>query len=400
MYCTRKVTDDLYWVGGSDRRLSLFENIFPIPEGVSFNAYLLLDEKTVLFDTVDTSVGRQFLENVETVLGSRTLDYLVINHMEPDHCSLIVDLLLRYPDLQIIGNTKTFPMIEQFYNIKLEDRQLLVKEGDTFSCGRHTLHFIMAPMVHWPETMMTYDETDKVLFSGDAFGTFGALGGTIFNDELDFDRDWLDSARRYYTNVVGKYGAQVQNVLKKAQAFDVRCICPLHGPIWRSNLKYILEKYDLWSKYEPEVKGVLIAYASMYGNTENAANVLAAKLADIGVRNISVRDVSQTHVSHLIAEAFKYSHLVLASPTYNSGIYPIMANFLEDMKALNLQNRTAALLENGTWAPSAAKQMAARLAEMKNITVLENSIVIKSALKAEQQEAINNLVDKLSAHLL
>lgn len=400
MYCTRKVTDDLYWVGGSDRRLSLFENIFPIPEGVSFNAYLLLDEKTVLFDTVDTCIGRQFLENVDTILGDRALDYLVINHMEPDHCSLIADLLLRYPNLQIIGNAKTFPMIEQFYNIKLEGRKLLVKEGDTFSCGRHTLHFIMAPMVHWPETMMTYDETDKVLFSGDAFGSFGALGGTIFNDELDFDRDWLDSARRYYTNVVGKYGAQVQNVLKKAQALDIHQICPLHGPIWRSSLNYIVKKYDLWSKYEPEVKGVLIAYASMYGNTENAANVLAAKLADTGIKNISVRDVSQTHVSHLIAESFKYSHLVLASPTYNSGIYPIMANFLEDMKALNLQNRTVALLENGTWAPSAAKQMAAKLAEMKNMTVLENSIVIKSALKDEQQEAINNLVDKLCEYLL
>lgn len=400
MYCTRKITDDLYWVGASDRRLALFENIFPIPEGVSFNAYLLLDEKTVLFDTVDNSVGIQFLENVEAVLGERTLDYLIINHMEPDHCSLIVNLLQKYPELQIIGNAKTFPMINQFYDINLEGRQVLIKEGDTFSCGRHTLHFIMAPMVHWPEVMMTYDEMDQTFFSADAFGTFGALAGTIFNDELDFDRDLLDSARRYYTNVVGKYGPQVQNVLKKAAAFDIQYICPLHGPIWRSSLDYILEKYHLWSKYEPEVKGVLIAYASMYGNTENAANVLAVRLADAGVKNISVCDVSQTHVSYLIAEAFKYSHLVLASPTYNGGIYPVMANFLEDMKALNLQGRTAALLENGTWAPSAAKQMAARLGEMKNMTVLEDGLVIKSALKKGQQEAMDKLAKKLAESIL
>lgn len=400
MYCTRKVTEDLYWVGASDRRLALFENIFPIPEGVSFNAYLLLDEKTVLFDTVDTSVGIQFLENVEAVLGERTLDYLIVNHMEPDHCSLIVNLLQKYPELQIIGNAKTFPMIDQFYDINLEGRKVLIKEGDTFSCGRHTLHFIMAPMVHWPEVMMTYDETDQTFFSADAFGTFGALGGTIFNDELDFDRDLLDSARRYYTNVVGKYGPQVQNVLKKAAAFDIRYICPLHGPIWRSSLDYILEKYHLWSKYEPEVKGVFIAYASMYGNTENAANVLAARLADAGVKNISVRDVSQTHVSYLIAEVFKHSHLVLASPTYNGGIYPVMANFLEDMKALNVQGRTAALLENGTWAPSAAKQMAAGLGEMKHMTVLEEGLVIKSALKKNQQEAMDKLAKKLAGSIL
>lgn len=400
MHCFRNVTDDLYWVGGSDRRLELFENIFPIPNGVSYNSYLLMDKRTVLFDTVDSSIGRQFLENVEGVLNGRSLDYLVINHMEPDHCSLIADLTLRFPDMQIIGNAKTFPMIDQFYSMNLEDRTIVIKEGDTFSSGKHTLHFVMAPMVHWPEAMMTYDETDKVLFSADAFGTFGALGGTIFNDELDFDRDWLDDARRYYTNIVGKYGVQVQNVLKKAAVLDIRYICALHGPIWRNNLEYILEKYNIWSKYEPEVKGVMIAYASMYGNTENAVNVLAAKLADAGVTNMVVHDISRTHVSWLISDSFKFSHLVLASPTYNGGIYPVMVNYLDDMKALNVQNRTVAVMGNGTWAPTSAKQMEEKLKDMKNMTLLTENFAMKSSLKDEQMGTMDELVEKLAAELI
>ncbi|MBS6766218.1 MAG: FprA family A-type flavoprotein [Clostridium sp.] len=400
MYCFRKVTDDLYWVGGSDRRLELFENIFPIPNGVSYNSYLLMDEKTVLFDTVDASIGRQFLENVEAVLGGRTLDYLVVNHMEPDHCSLIAELALRYPKMQIIGNAKTFPMIGQFYDMDLEDRKIIIKEGDTFSSGTHTLHFVMAPMVHWPEAMMTYDEADKVLFSADAFGTFGALGGTIFNDEIDFDRDWLDDARRYYTNIVGKYGVQVQNVLKKAAALDIRYICSLHGPVWRSNLDYIIGKYNIWSTYEPEVHGVMIAYASMYGNTENAANVLAVKLADAGVKNMVVHDISRTHVSQLISDSFKYSHLVLASPTYNGGVYPVMANYLDDMKALNVQNRTVAVLGNGTWAPMSAKLMEAKIGEMKNMTILTENFAMKSSLKDSQMEEMDVLAARLAKEIL
>ena len=399
MYCVRKVTEDLYWVGGTDRRLELFENIFPIPGGVSYNSYLLLDEKTVLFDTVDDSIGRQFLENIEAVLDGRALDYLVINHMEPDHCSLIDDLLLRYPGLQIIGNAKTFPMIDQFYNIDLEGKKNVIKEGDTFSCGKHTLHFVMAPMVHWPEAMMTYDAADKILFSADAFGTFGAMSGTIFNDEVNFDRDWLDDARRYYTNIVGKYGAQVQNVLKKASALDIRYICPLHGPIWRNHLEYIIDKYDTWSKYEPEVRGVMIACASMYGNTENAANVLAAKLADAGITHMIVHDISRTHVSQLIADSFKYSHLVLAAPTYNGGIYPIMANFLDDMKALNIQNRTVAVLGNGSWAPMSSKLMEAKVSEMKNMTLLTENFAVKSSLKNEQMHALDELANTLAGSL-
>lgn len=400
MYYFRNVTDDLYWVGGSDRRLELFENLFPIPNGVSYNSYLLTDEKTVLFDTVDTSIGRQFLENVEAALSGRTLDYLVINHMEPDHCSLIEELVLRYPDMKIIGNAKTFPMIGQFYNLNLEGKTITIKEGDTFSCGRHTLHFLMAPMVHWPEAMMTYDETDKSLFSADAFGTFGATGGTIFNDEVDFDRDWLDDARRYYTNIVGKYGVQVQNVLKKASALDIQYICPLHGPIWRTDIDYLLEKYNLWSTYTPEVKGVMIAYASMYGNTENAANVLSVKLACAGVRNITMHDISRTHVSQLISDIFKYSHLVLAAPTYNGGIYPVMSSLLEDMKALSVQGRTVAVLGNGTWAPMSAKQMEAKIGEMKNMTLLTDNFAVKSALKDSQINEMDELTKKLAKSIL
>lgn len=400
MYYFRKVTDDLYWVGGNDRRLELFENLFPIPNGVSYNSYLLMDEKTVLFDTVDTSIGRQFLENIEAVLDGRSLDYLVINHMEPDHCSLIDELVIRHPDMKIIGNAKTFPMIGQFYDLDLEGKMVTVKEGETFSSGKHTLHFVMAPMVHWPEVMMTYDETDKVLFSADAFGTFGAMNGTIFNDEIDFDRDWLDDARRYYTNIVGKYGVQVQNVLKKASALDIQYICPLHGPVWRSNLAYLLEKYNTWSTYKPEMQGVMIAYASMYGNTENAVNVLAVKLADAGVKEIKMHDISRTHVSQLISDSFKYSHLVLAAPTYNGGIYPVMANYLDDMKALSVQGRTVAVLGNGSWAPMSAKQMEAKISEMKNMTLLTDNFAVKSALKGTQMSELDALVEKLVESIL
>lgn len=399
MHCFRKVTNDLYWVGGSDRRLELFENLFPIPRGVSYNSYLLLDEKTVLFDTVDNSIGRQFLDNITALLNGRALDYLVVNHMEPDHCSMIADLMLRYPDMQIIGNAKTFPMIRQFYALDLDSKTIAVKEGDTFSSGTHTFRFLMAPMVHWPEVMLTYDETDKVLFSADAFGTFGALNGAIFNDEIDFDRDWLDDARRYYTNIVGKYGMQVQNVLKKASALDIRFICPLHGPIWRNNLAYLLEKYDIWSSYRPEVKGVMIAYASMYGNTENLANVLACKLADAGITNLTVHDVSRSDVSELIADSFKYSHIVLASPTYNGGVYPAMSNLLEDMNALGIKNRTVAVLGNGTWAPTSAKLMEARLAEMKGMTLLTENFAIKSALQDDQLEDLDELCAKITETL-
>ena len=400
MQCFRKVTEDLYWVGGNDRQIELFENIFPLAKGVSYNSYLLLDEQTVLFDTADYAIGKQFKENVMSVLNGRNLDYIVVNHMEPDHCSLIGELLLHYPDVKIIGNAKTFPMIEQFFSFDLTGKTLTVKEGDTFCSGKHTFRFIMSPMVHWPEAMMTYDEKDKVLFSADAFGTFNALNGNLFNDELDFNREWLDEARRYYTNIVGKYGPQVQNVLKKASSLDIQMICPLHGPVWRSNLNFIIEKYNLWSRYEPEEKGVMIAYASMYGNTENMAEILAVMLAEAGVKNIHMHNISKTHVSELISDSFKYSHIVLASPTYNNGIYPLMDNYLEDMKALSLQNRTIAVLGNGSWAPQATKLISAKIKEMKNMRLLEASVTIKSSLKEAQLEELNSLSRQIAEEVL
>lgn len=399
MHCTRKVTEDITWIGGSDRRLALFENIFPISRGVSYNSYLLQDEKTVLLDTVDRSIAGQFLENLSYALNGRALDYLVVNHMEPDHCALIDDIVRRYPEVKIIGNAKTFTMIGQFFEFELGDKAVTVKEGDTLNTGKHTLHFVMAPMVHWPEAMVTYDETDKVLFSADAFGTFGALNGNIFNDEIDFDRDWLDDARRYYTNIVGKYGAPVQALLKKASGLDIQVICPLHGPIWRSDLGYILDKYDAWSSYEPEESAVMIAYASMYGNTENMANVLSAKLADAGITNIAVYDISNTHVSTLISETFRCSHIVLAAPTYNGNVYPLMENYLNDMKALAVQKRTVAVLDNGTWASSAGKQMCDKLSEMKDIKILDTKITIKSALKEEQAAQLDALVNEIKADM-
>ena len=400
MQCFRKVTEDLYWVGGNERQIELFENIFPLAKGVSYNSYLLLDEQTVLFDTADYAIGKQFIENVMSVLNGRNLDYIVVNHMEPDHCSLIGELLLHYPDVKIIGNAKTFPMIEQFFSFDLTGKTLTVKEGDTFCSGKHTFRFIMSPMVHWPEAMMTYDEKDKVLFSADAFGTFNALNGNLFNDELDFNREWLDEARRYYTNIVGKYGPQVQNVLKKASSLDIQMICPLHGPVWRSNLNFIIEKYNLWSRYEPEEKGVMIAYASMYGNTENMAEILAVMLAEAGVKNIHMHNISKTHVSELISDSFKYSHIVLASPTYNNGIYPLMDNYLEDMKALSLQNRTIAVLGNGSWAPQATKLISAKIKEMKNMRLLEASVTIKSSLKEAQLEELNSLSRQIAEEVL
>ena len=396
MHSTRKITEDLIYVGGSDRRLSRFENLFPIPKGVSYNSYVLLDEKTVLFDTADESISRQYIENVVHALNGRPLDYMVVQHMEPDHCAMIDDMLRRYPEAKMVCSAKAVGMFAQFYGTDVAARALIVKEGDKLSTGEHTLHFVMAPMVHWPEVMVTYDEKDKILFSADAFGTFGALAGNIFDDEITFDTTWMNDARRYYTNIVGKYGVQVQTLLKKAASLDIEMICPLHGPIWHKDLGLLLEKYQKWSTYEPEDKTVMIAYATMYGNTENAANVLAGMLADKGVKNIAMYDVSETDVSELVAESFRCSHLVLAAPTYNSGIQPKMEAYLSDIKALNLQNRTVAIIDNGTWAATAGKQMIGMLEGMKNMTILENPISIKSALAENQLGALEALADELA----
>lgn len=395
MYCVRKVVDDLYWVGGNDHRLALFENIHPIPNGVSYNSYLLLDKKTVLFDTVDWDACRQFLENVEHVLNGRDLDYLVINHMEPDHGASIEEILLRYPKVKIISTEKSFLLMHQF-GFNVDGRTEEVKEGDTRCFGKHTITFVEAPMVHWPEAMVSFDVTNGVLFSADAFGSFGALDGKLFNDEVDFDRDWLDDARRYYTNIVGKYGPHVQALLKKAGTIDIKVICPLHGPVWRNDFGYLLDKYDKWSRYEPEETGVLIAYASMYGNTESAAQVLAANLVEKGVKNVVVHDVSNTHVSYLISDAFKYSHIVLASVTYNLGIYPVMHDFLMHMKALNMQKRTVGIIENGSWAPKSGSLMKDFLDnQMKQMSILNSEVSMISALNDNNKSEMDNLVDSI-----
>lgn len=395
MYNVRKITEDLYWIGGDDHRLHLFENIHPIPRGVSYNSYLLLDKKTVLFDTVDWSIGRQFLENLEHVLDGRPLDYMVINHMEPDHAAMIEEVMLRYPKVKVISSEKAFYFMNQFGFHIDSSKTEIVKEGDKKSFGKHEILFVAAPMVHWPEAMVSFDTTNGVLFSADAFGSFGALDGKLFNDEVNFDRDWIDDARRYYTNIVGKYGPHVQALLKKAAGIDIKIVCPLHGPVWRNNLGYFIDKYDKWSRYEPEEKGVMIVYASMYGNTENAASVLASKLVEKGMNNVVMYDVSKTHISQLISETFKYSNVVLASVTYNLGIYPLMHNYLMDMKALNVQNRTFAILENGSWACESGRLMREFLENMRNMTVLDEKVTLTSSMTAEQIGEMDTLVDSI-----
>ncbi|MDO4661745.1 MAG: FprA family A-type flavoprotein [Tissierellia bacterium] len=393
MYCVRNITDDLYYVGGNDHRLALFENIFPIPDGVSYNSYLLMDEKTVLVDTADWSIARELLRNVDQVLDGRDLDYLIVNHMEPDHGASIELLINKYPNLQIISTEKSFMIMRQF-GFNIDGRIIEVDEGDTMNFGKHTLAFVKAPMVHWPEVMMTFDTTDGVLFSADAFGSFKANDGKLFNDEVNFDRDWLDEARRYYTNIVGKYGPFVQDVLKKAATLDIKYICPLHGLVWRNDFGYFIDKYDKWSRYEPEEEGVMIVYASMYGNTEFAAQALATKLCEKGMSNVVVHDVSNTDVSVLISDAFKYSHIVLASVTYNLGVYPKMKDFIEDMRALNLQNRTVSLMENGSWAPQAAEKMEEFLDDnLKLIDVRTEQVSIASSLSESKESDMDSLVD-------
>lgn len=400
MQCVRKITEDLFWIGGNDRRLALFENIYPIPRGVSYNAYLMMDEKTVLLDTVDHSVSGQFFENLEYALDGRALDYMIINHMEPDHCAMIEEVVRRHPGVQIVCNAKIAGMIKQFFRFDIDSRVVLVKEMDTLCTGRHTFTFVFAPMVHWPEVMVSYDITDKILFSADAFGTFGALSGNIFADELDFEGEWLEDARRYFTNIVGKYGMQVQNLLKKAATIEIAMLCPLHGPIWRENIGWFVEKYQRWSTYTPEDKTVMIAYASIYGNTENAAEILAGKLADKGIRGIVMYDVSNTHPSVLVSEAFRCSHLVFACPTYNAGLFPNMETVLLDLKAHNLQNRKVALIQNGTWAASAGKQMKEILSGMKNVEILENEITLKSSLREDQMGELQAMADQLAEDLV
>lgn len=387
---TKLVAKDTVWIGGSDRRLALFENLFPLPNGVSYNSYVVLDEKITLFDTADVSVADQYLENLHAVLGEKKPDYLVVLHMEPDHCSLLQTVLNQYPETTVVSSMQTFKFISQFFpELKIEN-QLVVKEGDTLCTGAHTFHFVAAPMVHWPEVLLAYDDADKALFSADAFGTFGALEGGIFADQYDFEAHYLDDARRYYANIVGKYGAQVQAVLKKAAGLEIEEILPLHGPVWRENLGWFLEKYQTWSSYAPETDDILVVYGSLYGHTASAAESFASVLEEKSGRHVVVYDASKTDVSYLIAEVWRCSKVVLFCPTYNGGMYPSISRFIEDMKALAVQNRTFALAENGTWAPVTARLMRKELETLKNCSILDTTLTIRSALSAADEAALND----------
>lgn len=398
MHTIHEIQPLLYWVGASDRRLERFENLFPIPQGVSFNSYLFMDKKTALLDTVDASVTQQFLENVTHALAGRTLDYLVINHMEPDHCANIEELVRRYPEVRVLGNKKTFQLFSQFYNLNIEKNQFLVQEGDIIELGEHTLEFFFAPMVHWPEVMLTYERTKQILFSADAFGTFGALNGNLFVDQMEYDRHFLSETRRYYANIIGKFGPQVQAAFAKLPLSSISMICPLHGPIWRDSIQYIFDKYQLWSTYTPEREGVVIAYASMYGNTESAMNKLALLLSDRGVKDIRMFDVSRTHLSEIVSAVWENSHLVVASPTYNMHLYSGMANLLEDLSALGLRNRKVAILGNHSWASAAKKSMEEMVSSMKNCEILV-SMDIKSSMKDEQLPELEAMADTIAGSM-
>ena len=381
MQCTRNVTNHIIWVGAN-----LFENLFPVPRGVSYNAYLIKDEKNTLMDTVDASASMQFIENVAYALNGESLDYLVVQHMEPDHCANIQRILELYPEAKVVGNAKTMQMIGQFFDVDLEDRKIVVKEGDTLSLGSHTLQFVMAPMVHWPEVMVAYETSEKILFSADGFGKFGAL---------DADEDWACEARRYYFNICGKYGVQVQNLLKKAAGLDIEIICPLHGPILKENLGYYIGLYDTWSKYEPENEGILIAYASIHGNTAAAAKKLAEILEAKGAPKVVVADLSRDDMAEVIEDAFRYDRLVLAAATYDAGIFPCMEDFLHHLKAKNYQKRKVAFMENGSWAPMAAKIMKGIVEGFKNIEMVDPVVTIKSTMNDENIKTMEELADNL-----
>ncbi len=401
MQTFRNITDNILFIGGSDRRIALFENAYPVPEGITYNSYVILDEKIAILDTVDASVSTLFFDNLEAALGERMPDYVVVNHMEPDHCATLGELLLRYPELKIVCNAKTKTMIAQFFpKAKIDDAQyVLVKEGESLSLGKHELQFYMAPMVHWPEVMVTYDATDKVLFSADAFGTFGASKGGLFADENGFSEADFSEARRYYTNIVGKYGVQVLALLKKAAGLDIQYLCPLHGPVWRENIGAFIEKYTLWASYTPEEKGVMIAYASIYGGTENAAEILASELSKRGVRNVEIFDASKIHPSYLVSEAFRMSHLVFASVTYNNDMFPAMETLLLDLKAHMLKNRTVGLIQNGSWAPQSGKHMTEILSSMTNMDVREPLVTLRSTVKEENLTELKALADEIAKSL-
>lgn len=396
MHSTKKITGDLTWVGANDRQISIFENLFPISNGMAYNSYLLQDEKTVLFDTVDQGVFPRFMENVSHTLKGRKLDYLVIHHMEPDHAAGIMGIVKSYPEIKVICTEKTRRFLEQFFDNERVISFYVVKENDRLSIGKRTLRFIMAPMVHWPEVMVTYDEVGKVLFSADAFGSFGALDGAIFADEVNFEKDYMDEMRRYYINIVGKYGAQTQALLKKVAPLEINMICPLHGFVWRNNLERLISKHHLWSSYTPESKGVVIVYGSIYGNTENAAEILACKLREKGIE-VTLFDASTTHVSYMVSAAFQWSHLVLASVSYNAGLFPPVRILVDELVARNFQNRTVALIENGTWCSTSNRLICDKFEKSKNINIIESSVSIKSSLKEENLFQIEAMSKEIAA---
>lgn len=380
------ITDSILYVGVDDKTLDLFESQYIIPNGVSYNSYVILDEKVTVMDTVDARATDEWLSNLETALAGRDVDYLVVSHMEPDHASNIKNLMDKYPNLKVVGNAKTFAMIPQFFDVDISDRTVSVKEGDTLCLGKHTLQFFMAPMVHWPEVMVSYEQTEKILFSADGFGKFGAL---------DADEAWTCEARRYYFNIVGKYGAQVQALLKKAATLDIQMICPLHGPILKEDLGYYIGKYDIWSKYEPEDEGVFIAYASIHGNTAKAAKKLAEMLEEKGAKRVAIADLSRDDMAEAVEDAFRHSKLVVASSTYDGGLFPCMEDFLAHLKAKNYQKRTVAMMENGSWAPIAAKKMREYFEGMKAIEICEPVVTIKSTMKDDTLKVMEELVEKL-----
>lgn len=397
MEIIRNIVDDIIYVGASDKRLGLFENLFPIPNGVSYNSYLINDEHTCLMDTCDASVSKQFIENLKAALNGRGLDYLVVNHMEPDHAALISDVVRLYPDVKLVLNKMTLKFLNQAIDEKFS--YIIVKENDSLDLGKHKLTFIMAPMVHWPEVMMSYDSYSKVLFSADAFGTFGALDGNIFASELKLDDSFYSEARRYYTNIVGKYGSNVLNVLNKAKTLDIEYICALHGPIWHNNFNELLNLYVLWASYKEEEKGVMICYASMYGNTANAAYYLANELAKNGVNGVKVYDVSQTDVSYLISDTFKYSNIVLMAPNYNANIYPKMEVYLMDMAHLNVSNKHFSIIENGTWAPVISKKITDYVIALNNTKLVGEPIKIKTSGNIETKTKLNELAATITKDL-
>lgn len=398
MYNVKQLTHDLYWIGGNDRRLALFENVYPIPQGVSYNSYLYIGEQTVLMDTVDHAIAGVFFDNIAHLLNGRSLDYIIVNHMEPDHCATLQDTVLRYPNVKIVCNAKIVAMIKQFFSFDIDSRAVVVKEGDTLTIGEHTYTFVMAPMVHWPEVMVTYDTTDKILFSADAFGTFGAVSGSIFAEDVDFPHRYLDEARRYYTNIVGKYGPQVVALLKKAANLDIQMICPLHGWVLRGEMiGWFVDKYMTWATYAPEEKGVMIAYGSIYGGTENAAEILASMLVERGITNISMYDVASTHPCYIVSESFKMSHLVFASSTYNAGIFTPMETLLSDLAAHSMQNRTVGLIQNGTWAPMSGKLMQQVVSSFKNTTILEPVAALRSTVSEQTLNELTALADAIQA---